>query len=183
MRSPSQGEQRYGRTTAVVTTSWQRTSRPMFPGRPGRWTERTQDAGSDRTYTHASRLRALSCVSGVGVRVSLGASRIPAIRRLSRSAQRTGRGEKRSGGHQIGIIRTQRRLRASRPTPPPCFRLASKRRGPAGPSTSARPRPPAAEARLGGQPHARPTLPRAARRAVRSVVRRAPSAGGCGRPA
>jgi hypothetical protein len=64
MRSPSQGEQRYGRTTAVVTTSWQRTSRPMFPGRPGRWTERTQDAGSDRTYTHASRLRALSCVAG-----------------------------------------------------------------------------------------------------------------------
>jgi hypothetical protein len=42
-----------------VTTGWQRTSRPMRPGRPGPWTESTQGAGSDSTHTPTSRLRAL----------------------------------------------------------------------------------------------------------------------------
>jgi hypothetical protein len=71
------------RTTVAVTTGRQRTSRPMRPGRPGRWTERTQCAALDHTHTRAARLRALSCVNGVGVRVSLGASKSPANQGLS----------------------------------------------------------------------------------------------------
>jgi hypothetical protein len=55
----------------------------MRPGRPGPWTENTKRAGLDRTHAHAARLRALSCVSGVGVRVSLGASKSPANQCLS----------------------------------------------------------------------------------------------------
>jgi hypothetical protein len=117
----------------------------MRLGRPGRWTERAQGAGSDSTHTPSSRLRALSCVDGVGVRVSLGASRIPAIRRLSRRAQQTGAGETlcRASNRHHSYPATAPRESSNTGT---CSRLASKRRGPAGDATSARRRPPAAEA-------------------------------------
>jgi hypothetical protein len=55
----------------------------MRPERPCRWTESTERAGSDVIHTLPSRLRALSGVSGVGVRVSLGASKSPANQGLS----------------------------------------------------------------------------------------------------
>jgi hypothetical protein len=58
-----------------------RTSRPVD--------RKPQKARSDASHTHAPRLRALSCVSGVGVRVSLGASKSPANHGLSRLWKRS----------------------------------------------------------------------------------------------